>query len=624
MTAALEQAIASAPIALVVLRGPDLIVEVANPAALASWGRSSDADILGRPLFEAVPEVANQGFENLLRGVRESGIAFEGHALLLRTPSGEERYIDRVYKRLDGDRIVAYGSDVTEQVRMRGSVARAEQRLHDQFMQAPVAVSVVTGPTFVYEHANPRYVEMIGRSAIVGRSMFEVFPEVPRDAPVYQMLQAVLGGTPFASEEYPVVLDRGRGPEDAYFKFDCQPIRDDAGAVAAIMTVAVEVTDHVLARRALTLADQRKDEFLAMLAHELRNPMAAVSTALSLLEQVEGDPVRSAKYRETGKRQMANLIRLVDDLLDVSRITRGKIDLLTEELDLAAVVQQALSTTRPAFEARGHAVSVALGSGSFRMRGDGTRLEQIVVNLLTNAAKYTDAHGRIDVSLTRERSDGNVVAVLRVRDSGRGIPADMLDRVFDLFVQVSPSIDRRTGGLGLGLTLVKRLTEMHGGSVAATSAGAGTGSEFVVRLPILDRAAVGTPTHLHALDQPAMPPRRILLVEDSEDVRDTLAAYLRGLGHEVFVACDGVEGVARMAELHPDIAFVDIGLPQLDGFEVARRSRAAGTGGMMVALSGYGGEEAKAQAKAAGFDMHLTKPVELATLPRVIDKARRT
>jgi CheY-like chemotaxis protein/nitrogen-specific signal transduction histidine kinase len=420
------------------------------------------------------------------------------------------------------------------------------------------------------------------------------------------------------------VIDRGRGAEDAFFKFSCAPIRDDHGTVAAIMTVAVDVTDHVLARRALTLADQRKDEFLAMLAHELRNPMAAVSTALSLLEQVEGDPVRCAKYRETGKRQMANLIRLVDDLLDVSRITRGKIDLLTEELDLAAVVQQALSTTRPAFEARGHAISVALGSGSFRMRGDGTRLEQIVVNLLTNAAKYTDPHGRVDVSLTRERNNGDVLAVLRVRDSGRGIPTDMLDRVFDLFVQVSPSIDRRTGGLGLGLTLVKRLAEMHGGTVSAASAGPGTGSEFTIRLPILDRAAVGTPTHLTAVDQPTMPPRRILLVEDSEDVRDTLAAYLRGLGHEVFVACDGVEGVARMAELHPDVAFVDIGLPQLDGFEVARRTRAAGTGGLMIALSGYGGEEAKQQARDAGFDLHLTKPVELALLPRMIDKAGKS
>ena len=639
--AALEVAIAQAPIAIVILRGPDLVVEVANPHALRSWGRTSDAGILGRPLFEAVPEVANQGFEALLQRVRTTGEMFVGRELPLTVVDAaghsEQRFIDRTYSRLStGEHILAIGTDVTDSVRkrdrLRADVVRAEHRLHTQFMQAPVAVSVVTGPRFVYEHANPLYLEMIGRTAIVGRSMFEVFPELPPTAPVFAMLETILTtGQPYRADELCVPIDRGRGgPEDTYFKFSCQPIRGESGAVDAIMTVAVDVTAQVSARqrseelaRELRAADQRKDEFLAMLAHELRNPMAAVSTAISLLEQVEGDPERSAKYRDTARRQMTNLVRLVDDLLDVSRITRGKIELRCAELDLAAIVQQALSATRPAFEARGHELATTLASGGFRMSGDATRLEQIVVNLLTNAAKYTDPNGRVDVHLTRERSATGTQAVLRVRDSGRGIPPDMLDRVFDLFVQVTPSIDRRTGGLGLGLTLVKRLAEMHGGSVSATSAGPGTGSEFVVRLPLLDRVGVGTPRYLEAIDAPAAQSRRILLVEDADDVRDTLSAYLRGLGHEVHVARDGVEGVARIAELHPDVAFVDIGLPLLDGFEVARRARAGSRPPYLVALTGYGGEDARTQAREAGFDLHLTKPVDLATLPRLIDRAGR-
>ena len=390
--------------------------------------------------------------------------------------------------------------------------------------------------------------------------------------------------------------------------------------------------DEVLARKKaeslteeLKLADQSKDEFLAMLAHELRNPMAAISSALSMLGRVESDPVKTAKHRKTAQRQMGNLVRLVDDLLDVARITRGKMELRKEEVDLAALVQNALTVTRPAIEARGHELSVTVAPGAFRMEADATRLEQVMVNLLTNAAKYTEPGGSIFVRLSSEVVGDASQAVLRVRDTGRGIPKEMLDSVFDMFVQVFPTVDRTTGGLGLGLTLVRRLVEMHGGSVVAQSEGTGKGSEFVVRLPLTRKSSTREdPKVASPVATVPFLRRRILLVEDSEDVRDTLKDFLEDLGHEVTVAKDGLEGATLLLELRPEVALVDVGLPSIDGYEVARRVRATpgGEGLYLVALTGYGGADAKAKAEGAGFDLHLTKPVNLDRLSQLVSHSQ--
>ena len=596
--------------------------------------------------------VADTGRELLLESLEASLGALPGgawsepatRALLLPMSWGPEARARAVLitglnplRRLDDEyqeflqHLVRRVSAILENARARSEASSARERLHAQFMQAPVAVSVVHGPEFLYTLANPLYLEMVGRTDVVGRTMRDVFFELPADAPVFQMLQGVYStARSFTAQEYCVPLDRkGTGtPEDVYFKFTCQPVLDDAGRVTDIMTVAVDVTEQVRARQRsealseqLKLADQRKDEFLAMLAHELRNPMAAISMALSLLERAERDALRSARHRETAQRQMGNLVRLVDDLLDVSRITSGKIELRKEPVDLAVLVRNAVTSTRPVLDARAHALSVALAPGVFPMNADATRVEQIVVNLLTNAAKYTEPGGDITVSLTRE----GMGARLSVKDTGRGIPGDMLEGVFDLFVQVAPTIDRKTGGLGLGLTLVKRLVGMHGGRVEAFSEGQGRGSEFVVHLPLTtavsSSAEPGEAAPGGAVESPG---RRILLVEDSEDVREVLEEYLRDLGHEVVVARDGLEGVARCLEARPDVALVDVGLPGIDGYEVARRVRASPGGDRpyLVALTGYGGAEARAQAASAGFDLHLTKPVNVAELPRVVARSR--
>jgi len=378
------------------------------------------------------------------------------------------------------------------------------------------------------------------------------------------------------------------------------------------------------ARRTAEEEGRRKDEFLAMLSHELRNPMAAITMALAMMERAAGDPVASARHRETAQRQVANLTRLVDDLLDVSRITRGQIELKKRSMDFASLVESALTSARATIDARGHRSSVTITAGDYRLEGDETRLEQAVVNLLVNAAKYTEPGGTISVTLTREIADGVAYAVLCVRDTGRGIPADMLEKVFEVFVQLSPSLDRTSGGLGLGLTLVKRLIGMHEGSVVARSEGLGKGSEFVVRLPLGPRSRQPNESKGAPDGARAGASRRVLIVEDSEEFREILREMLEDLGHEVFVAKDGLTGAASILELRPDVALVDLGLPGIDGYEVARRVRAAAHGAelYLVALSGYGGAIDKIETQRAGYDRHLTKPTSVEELLRVVSGSK--
>ena len=518
--------------------------------------------------------------------------------------------------------------------RAHADAERDRTWLFAQLMQAPVSVCVLTGPEFVYSLANPLYLEMVGRKELVGKSLRAVYPELPLDSPVYRIWEEVLSsGVPYVAEEYCVAIDTGNGVQDTYYKFTGQPVRDPSGKVTDIMIVAVDVTPQVLARRRieslvgkLTQADQRKDVFLATLAHELRNPMAAISMALSLLESSGGDPNKSARYQATARRQMQALVRLVDDLLDISRITRGTVELRKERTSLATIVHNAATVTRAAVEGRRHRIEVTVGAGAFPMDVDATRIEQVVVNLLINATRYTDPGGTLSVRLDREEVSGKAEAILRVRDSGRGIPADMLDSIFDLFVQVAPSLDRSTGGLGVGLTLVKQMVELHGGTVRAHSDGPGRGSEFVVRLPLAPEELSGAQSaEVSARPLPGFTGRRrVLVVEDVEDVRTTLQEALADLGHEVSVAVDGPQGVAKILELLPHVSFVDVGLPGIDGYEVARRVRASPGGDQLylVALTGYDGSDARAKGKEAGFNLHLAKPVDVSELAKLMSDSR--
>jgi signal transduction histidine kinase len=366
-------------------------------------------------------------------------------------------------------------------------------------------------------------------------------------------------------------------------------------------------------------ADRRKDEFLALLAHELRNPLAPVRNAAAVLRLKGTNDPELLWCHDVIERQTRHLSRLVDDLLDVSRITQGKIKLRLEEVDLSAIVTAAVETSRPLIDAHRHDLVLTLPERPATILGDRERLIQVVANLLNNAAKYQNEQGRIDLAVRLERDE----AVITVQDRGIGISAQMLPQVFDLFSQEERASDHSQGGLGVGLSLVRKLIELHGGSTHAVSAGIGHGSTFVVRLPCRVSVPGAAPA---AVDEPpAGEPGtapRILVVDDNRDSAESLAMLLRLRGHEVLVAHDGPKALELAARERPRILLVDIGLPGMDGYEVCRRVREMGlTDARIIALTGYGQERDRRRAQAAGFDHHAVKPVAMPDLTRMLQGA---
>ncbi|AEG91507.1 hybrid sensor histidine kinase/response regulator [Ramlibacter tataouinensis] len=382
------------------------------------------------------------------------------------------------------------------------------------------------------------------------------------------------------------------------------------------ISVAVDLTERKQAEEALRAADRRKDEFLATLAHELRNPLAPIRSGLELLAQPGLDAPTAARARAILERQVSHMVRLVDDLLDVSRISHGQVPLRRSRVALAGVLHGALETSRPALEAAGHALVLELPPQPLWVDGDEVRLAQVFANLLNNAARYTPRGGTVRLSLVAEGRQ----AVVRVQDDGEGIPGHMLGRVFDLFVQVEPS-PQRQGGLGLGLALVRNLVQMHGGEVRADSAGPGHGSVFTVRLPLAPGAAAALPAPAAASAGPAAAGGlRILLADDHVDAADGMALLLRALGHQVTCVHDGLAAVEAARRLRPQAALLDIGMPGCDGYEACRRIRAlpGGTAVRLVALTGWGQEGDRQRAREAGFDRHLVKPADLRSLNQAL------
>jgi two-component system, sensor histidine kinase len=366
---------------------------------------------------------------------------------------------------------------------------------------------------------------------------------------------------------------------------------------------------------AMREADQRKDEFLATLAHELRNPLAPIRNALEILRIAGDDPQKSLKAREMMQRQLNQMVRLVDDLLDVSRITTGKLTVRRSVIDLQAAVRDGLETVRPFVEARNHTLEVQMGDEPLLVNGDRTRLAQVFSNLVNNAAKYTEPGGRI--TLTARATPRH--AVVSVRDSGIGLTKESIEAIFDMFVQVDRTLERSQAGLGVGLTLARRLVELHDGEIDVTSGGQGQGSEFTVRLPLAHDRVATTP-----LPEPAEPRRRrILLADDNVDFANSLAQLLAERGHEVRVVHDGAAALAAAEEFAPDIAFVDLGMPKVQGYEVARRLRAQPrtTTCVLVAVTAWGKDNDRRRAREAGFDRHLVKPVDPGEIEAILEEA---
>ena len=377
-------------------------------------------------------------------------------------------------------------------------------------------------------------------------------------------------------------------------------------------TAALEATTHQLQE-----ANHRKDEFLAMLAHELRNPLAPIRTAVQLLRLKELTEPHRQRARDVIERQVEHLVNLIDDLLDVSRITRGMITLQLEAVLVGAIVARAVETARPAIDAHRHSLELDLPDELISVEGDKTRLVQVIANILHNAAKFMDPGGRIRLSVRREGQN----AVIEISDTGIGIASELLPRIFELFTQVHSKSERAQGGLGIGLALVRRLTEMHGGTVTAESEGPGRGARFTVRLPVMAPQISGLSNQKReSATIPSIEPQRILVADDNHDAAEALSLQLQLAGHHVRTAHDGIEALAVAKTFDPDIVLLDLGMPKMDGYEAARQLR-LGPGGhrvRLIALTGWGQQQDRDRTADAGFDAHLVKPVAEAQLFRAL------
>ena len=598
--------------------------------ALTGW---SQADALGQLLtdvFRIVHEDTRQPVENPAIRALQTGtiIRLANHTVLL-ARTGEEHPVDDSAAPIRDESGATVGAvlvfrDVSE--RRRADLARAHlAAIVDSSDDAIVSKTLQS----VILSWNKGAERLFGYSAgeAIGQPITMLIPPDRRDEE-QRILERIIRGEHIEHFETVRVCKDGRRID---ISLTISPIRDAGGAIVGASKVARDISQRKslearnselrereqLARQEAEAANRAKDEFLAMLGHEMRNPLSPILTALQLMKLRGGGGLE--RERAVIERQVGHLTRLVDDLLDVSRITRGKVALKEELVEIGEVVAKAIEIATPLLDQRTHALDVVVPRGLW-LRGDSVRLSQIVSNLLTNAAKYTPASGRITVRVTDERGE----IVIRVRDTGIGIAPDVLPLVFDLFVQERQAIDRAQGGLGLGLTIVRNLVERHGGTVSAHSDGPGSGSEFVVRLPrahapVDPEVSTRVESAAEAVTPSDAAPR-ILVVDDSVDGAEMLAAALSAKGYKTQVAFDAAAALRIAAEFRPAIAFLDIGLPVMDGYELAARLRGLPelNGIRLFALTGYGQESDRQKTRDAGFDHHFVKPIELDAIEAVL------
>lgn len=462
---------------------------------------------------------------------------------------------------------------------------------------------------YCFVETNPAFVRHTGLVDAVGKNVRALVPEL-EDEWIATYGHVATTGEPRRFVERSEAMGRW---------FEVEAFRTGDPQARRVALLFADITERKHREAELREGDRRKDEFLAMLSHELRNPLSALANTAKLLERRLPDGV-SQSYIEILNRQTGTLRNLVDELLDVSRITRGLVDLNRERVDLGAIARRALQGLQATMDDKRHDVSVTLPNTPMQVLGDPVRLEQILINLLTNAAKYTDPGGHISLEL--RQTGGH--AELRVRDTGIGMTPEVLERIFDLFGQAERGLARSEGGLGIGLTVAKRLVELHGGRIEASSLGLKQGAEFVVTLPL--KPAAEEPKVIKAAPEAfSSGVKRVLVVEDSVDIAESLAQLLEDAGHEVVIVGNGLTALGRAEEFAPDLMLVDIGLSGIDGYEVARRLRnnPRTKAITLAALTGYGQPKDREQTKEAGFDAHFVKPVDMSVLESFVNKAKR-
>ncbi|MDF3021820.1 MAG: sensor hybrid histidine kinase [Steroidobacteraceae bacterium] len=505
-------------------------------------------------------------------------------------------------------------SETTQQVLTERRLNFERERFARLFEQAPGFMAMLRGKDHVFEMVNPAYSQLIPGRDVIGKTLAEALPEAVEQGYLALLDRVYESGQAFAAvgAEFTFQGDEEGGTVRRYLDFVYQPILDSDGNVTGIFIEGSDTTERFRAERALRDANQRKDEFLAMLAHELRNPLAPIRNAAHILSRKLFNDRSAQPPIEMVQRQVTHLTRLVDDLLDVSRISQGRIDLQRTDLPLSEALEQALETVSPMARDKHQRISLVSSFETLWVNADRSRLVQMLVNVLANAVKYTHNGGNIRVEV---RSESDKIAV-EVADDGAGISADVLPQVFDLFVQADRTLDRAQGGLGIGLSVVKKLAEMHDGEVTAESPGLGRGATFTIRLPR------GQPPVVEAA--PAQSSRyrkrRVLVVDDNVDAAVSLGQLLLLEGHVVETVYGARAALDMFEGFNPDVVLLDIGLPEMDGYEVAHRlrQRMALHPVILVALTGYGQREDRERALVAGFDDHLVKPVSFEELQRVL------
>ncbi len=603
-----------------------------NPVAESVTGWRQD-EAVGQPLdvvFRIINEQTRQPVENpALRALREGVIVGLANHTTLITKDGTEQPIDDSAAPIQDERGQVSGCvlifrDITErkQAEQQNAERLATARLLASIVESSEDAIIRISRAGTIESWNAAAQGVFGYTAeqAVGRHISLILPADRADEED-QVLARLQAGEPVVTHFHTVRIRSDGQPIDV--SLTISPIRDETGEIIGASKIARDITEEKKSEQhiyrlmtELQEADRRKDEFLATLAHELRGPLAPLSNALEIMKRADGNDDLIQQACNTMERQVVQMVRLVDDLLDVSRITHHKLELRKERVALADVIGQALEICRPLAESSEHEVSVTLPPESIYLYGDPVRLSQAFSNLLNNAYKYTEPRGRIWLTSERQGSD----VVVSVKDTGIGIPPGMLPRIFEMFTQVDRALERPHSGLGLGLTLTKQLVELHQGRVEALSDGPGRGSEFVVRLPILVEKPEGHRPPGPTVSEHATPTRRILVVDDNKDSAESLAMLLRMTGNEVQLAYDGLQAVEAAEKLRPDLVLLDIGLPKLNGYDACRRIREQrwGKDMVLVALTGWGQEKDRHKSKDAGFDGHMIKPVSYTDLMKLL------
>ncbi|MDB4974857.1 MAG: two-component hybrid sensor and regulator [Myxococcaceae bacterium] len=636
------------PVAICATRGPQHRFELAN----AAYERMVQKhQLVGRPIAEVFPEIIGTPLQEVFDRVYRTGEPFVSEEFSVPLDRKGKGIVEECFFRFNlVARRDAAGAvsgwmcmavEITELVRARREAEAARKLLETIIAQMHTGIIVAEAPSGQMLFANGAVERMLGPAPLptLTQTNFHGYRAFHAD------------GGPYAAEDYPVsrvlhgeqlidhelrVID-GRG-ELRTLCMNATPVHDSEGERVAVVVAFYDITERkeseqqrrellTQAQEARLLAEQAsraKDEFMAILGHELRNPLAPITTALHLMERAS--PGQLVAERAIIQRQVDHLVHLVDDLLDISRVTGGKVQLKRRRVEIAEILSEACEMTAPLIQERGHTLTIEAPRVGQTVYADVARMAQVFANLLTNAAKYTERGGRVTVDARRKDDE----VVVCVRDSGMGIEPGMLPRVFEMFAQERQALDRSRGGLGLGLSIARSLVLLHGGTIAAFSDGAGQGSAFVVRLPL----ETG-PDHVEARPSDPLPSPRVLspeqplsaqpvlVVDDNEDAALTLKLALKDFGHQVYVAHDGPSALALAAECVPALGLLDIGLPGMDGYELARRLRERfGNRVRLVAVTGYGQASDRERALSAGFDAHVVKPLQMDRLEAILDDLR--